>query len=477
MITEAKRSRIVKLMKSSIRGNYLILWNFFFGGLWGILHFLNQLPNSLIPLLFAISWSMSVLPLFLHYPIDWFAPPIYLFWNGLRNILRPVSWMIQGDIDVRLPTTLSENINLLCWVLGTQILAFGLYLIAFYDYHHVRWVRSFAQRFYARFSGNWQIYRLKLLFLFSLPIAVGAYFFILSTAGIESMWELLLGWRSKQKLMEGKFYPFTVLSLFALVILMQMSYCWKERKERVFNWIGLVGLVIYSGAIALFGFRGYVVRVWIMAAGLYHYLVRRLSLKAIVFLLGTVFLFALVSFQIRYAAFKGKITEGKIPDVSITTEVIAQMIEMDLSTRGLDNQLIAFYVFPNHISFQWGKSWLALLTLPIPRAIWKEKPVLTPGGLVRDQFFQSGGSLPLGYLGDLYANFHIPGVLIGYWILGLYHRFLYEWRKKNLQNLSINFLYIVFLTNLTTLEPLSFIHAGIYCLPSILLVKFVETKK
>lgn len=476
MVTKRKNGT-PKSVKPNNDGNRFIFWFLLFFGLWGTLSSLNQLPNSLIPLLFATSWSISTLPLFLHHPVDWFAPPIYLFWNKLRDIFRPISWMIQGDIDVRLPTNLSENINLLCWVLLTQISAYSIYLITFYNSHHVKWVKSLIQYSNLRFSGNWQIFRLKLIFLISLPITVGAYFFIISTLGIESIWDLLLGWRSKQKLMEGKFYPFTILTIFALIILMLMVSSWRKGNMRILKPVNFLYLIIYSIAIALFGFRGYVVRVWIMVAGLYHYLVRYLSFSAISCLLLIIFFFVFISFQIRYAAFKGEITEGWISSVTISAEAVMQMMETDLSTRGIDNQLIAFYVFPAYIPFQWGKSWLALLTLPIPRAIWKEKPNLTPGGLVRDIFFQGGGSLPLGYLGDLYANFHIPGVLFGYWILGLYHRFLYEWRKKYFQNLSVNFLYIIFLTNFTTFEPLSFVHATMYCLPTVLLVKFVEKKR
>lgn len=476
MMSERK-NRTLKTMKSNNNNNRFTLWLLFFFGLWVTLLSLNQLPNLLVPFLFTILWSISILPLFLHYPVDWFAPPIYLFWNRLRDIFRPILWMLQGDIDVRLPTNLSENINLLCLVLVTQILAYSIYLITFYSSPYVKWIKLLVERFNVRFSDNWQISRLKLLFLVSLPITLGVYFFILSTSGIESVWDLLSGWRSKQKLMEGKFYPFTILIGFALVILMLIAYNWRKEKMRIFRSINFLNLIIYSIAVASLGFRGYVVRVWIMAAGLYHYLVRRLSLSVIICLLLAIFLFALASFQVRYAAFRGEIIEGWIPSITITTEAIMQMIETDLSTRGLDNQLIAFYVFPDCIPLQWGKSWLALLTLPIPRVIWKEKPTLTPGGLVRDLFFQGGGSLPLGYLGDLYANFHIFGVLLGYWILGLYHRFLYEWRKKYFQNLSVNFLYIVFLTNFTTLDPLSFIHAAMYCLPAVLLIKFVEAKR
>lgn len=453
------------------------IWVLLILALYGLLALLNQLPDPLIPLLLAISWGLLFLPLFIHHPLDWFAPPIFLLWWGIKGFVRPITWLTQGEIDVNLPTTLDENLSLLRWVLLAHIMANVTYLLAFYGPRQ----KELARRA-SRYLDLWQFYdwqpsRLMSLFLFTFPIAAASYFFILYAAGIDSLWELLMSWRSKQQLLEGKFYPLTAIMLFALIVMMTMAHNWHTKRSRLYQWLALVGLIIYSGAIALFGLRGYVVRVWVMAAGLFHYLVRRFSLLQIGVLIGSIFLFALLSYQVRRAAFQGKIKEGHLPSVTITFETVTQLVDEDLATRGLDNQLIAFYVFPHHIPFQWGKSWLALLALPIPRALWKEKPVMTPGGLVRDKFYGGGGSLPLGYLGDLYANFHLPGILLGYWLLGLYHRFLYEWLRRKPKNLSVAFLYIVFLTNLPDFSPLSLVHGVIYCLPALLLVKLVGVKR
>lgn len=451
-------------------------WAFLTIALYGLLALLNQLPDPLIPFLLALSWGLLLLPLFVHRPLDWFAPPIFLLWSGSKSFFRPITWLTQGEIDVNLPTTLDENLSLLRWVLLAHIGASATYLLTFYGHRQAEWARRASRHLDLRQLDNWQSSRLMFLFSLAFPIAVASYFFILYAAGIDSIWEMLLRWRSKQELLAGKFYPLTIINLFALIILMLLVHGWQKRLPYFKNF-GLLCLIVYSAAIVMFGLRGHIVRIWIMALGLYHYLVRRISLGALLLTLMIIFLFAFISFQVRYAAFKGDISEGKLPTITITTESVLQLIEMDLSTRGLDNQLIAFYVFPKYIPFQWGRSWLALVTLPIPRAIWQDKPVLTPGGLVRDQFYGGGGSLPLGYMGDFYANFSVFGIILGYWILGLYHRVLYEWHRLHWDNFSVNFLYVVLLVNFTTLEPLSFIHAAMYCLPAILLVKFVGKKR
>lgn len=455
----------------------LSVWVLLILALYGFLVLLNQLPDPLIPLLLAISWGLLFLPLFIHRPLDWFAPPIFLLWWGIKGFFRPIIWLTQGEIDVNLPTTLDENLSLLRWVLFAHIVASATYLLAFYGRQQARWARRASRYLDIWQFDDWQSSRLMSLLLFTFPIAAASYFFILYAAGIDSLWELLMSWRSKQQLLEGKFYPLTAIMLFALIVLMILAYNWHAKRSLLYQWLAFVGLVVYSVAIALFGLRGYVVRVWVMAVGIYHYLVRRLSLLQIGVLTTSVFLFALLSYQVRRAAFQGEIKEGYLPSVAINFEAVTQLIDEDLATRGLDNQLIAFYVFPNYIPFQWGKSWLALLALPIPRALWKEKPVMTPGGLVRDKFYGGGGSLPLGYLGDLYANFHLPGILLGYWLLGLYHRFLYEWLREKPKNLSATFLYIVFLTNLPDFSPLSLVHGVIYCLPALLLVRLVGVKR
>lgn len=69
--------------------------------------------------------------------------------------------------------------------------------------------------------------------------------------------------------------------------------------------------------------------------------------------------------------------------------------------------------------------------LPIPRAIWPGKPSHTPGSEFGAILYHMKGNNQIGtpytYIGDLYWNFHILGVVFGMFVLGLLTRRFYEW--------------------------------------------------
>ncbi len=70
-----------------------------------------------------------------------------------------------------------------------------------------------------------------------------------------------------------------------------------------------------------------------------------------------------------------------------------------------------------------GRSYLTVLALPIPRALWPEKPG-TVGKLAGDLFFGVQAGIPPGAIGEAYWNFHLPGVLLLFLGFGIFHRFM-----------------------------------------------------
>ena len=80
---------------------------------------------------------------------------------------------------------------------------------------------------------------------------------------------------------------------------------------------------------------------------------------------------------------------------------------------------------PSDVDFLYGSSYLALVTLPIPRALWAEKPGLI-GGRVTSTFFGGSYGIPPGAIGENYWNFGIPGVLGAFFIFGCFHKWLAE---------------------------------------------------
>lgn len=85
---------------------------------------------------------------------------------------------------------------------------------------------------------------------------------------------------------------------------------------------------------------------------------------------------------------------------------------------------------PNEVDFLYGSSYLAVLTLPIPRVLWPEKPGLV-GGLVGDTFFAgSPFGVPPGPTGEAYWNFGIAGVLVVFFLFGVFHKWLSSALRK-----------------------------------------------
>lgn len=78
---------------------------------------------------------------------------------------------------------------------------------------------------------------------------------------------------------------------------------------------------------------------------------------------------------------------------------------------------------PSEEKLLYGYSYLTILALPIPRALWPDKPG-TAGKLAGDLFFGVRAGIPPGAIGESYWNFHIPGVLLLFTLFGLFHRFM-----------------------------------------------------
>jgi oligosaccharide repeat unit polymerase len=85
-----------------------------------------------------------------------------------------------------------------------------------------------------------------------------------------------------------------------------------------------------------------------------------------------------------------------------------------------------------YMDLEYGLTIIQAALLPIPRALWNGKPADTPGsrfGKIATGYFVGA---PYTYIGDLYWNFHVIGVMFGMLLLGLLIRTLYEWNLRNM---------------------------------------------
>lgn len=78
---------------------------------------------------------------------------------------------------------------------------------------------------------------------------------------------------------------------------------------------------------------------------------------------------------------------------------------------------------PEDVDFLYGSSYLTIAALPVPRALWPDKPG-TVGKLAGEVFYGVKAGIPPGAIGEAYWNFHLPGVVLLFAAFGVFHRFV-----------------------------------------------------
>jgi hypothetical protein len=97
---------------------------------------------------------------------------------------------------------------------------------------------------------------------------------------------------------------------------------------------------------------------------------------------------------------------------------------------------------PDQVDYLYGSSYLAIVTAPIPRKLWPNKPGLG-GGQVGVTFFGREGGVPPGPVGEAYWNFSVPGVVLVFFLFGLFHRWLAALLVANPQHPWVRVFYVV----------------------------------
>ena len=196
------------------------------------------------------------------------------------------------------------------------------------------------------------------------------------------------------------------------------------RRSRIF-WLYSVAV---SGILLAFGGRARVLSMWITLIILRHYLIKRLSLKGILGVIGLaiifLFLFSLLLRGDSGEAFKhtnyllsGEYFGGIAPFMHILKHI------------------------PKELGPYWGQTFASLIFFPIPRALWPDKPVVA-GTLILQPFFPNQpGAVGVPLIAELYLNFLLPGIVIGMFLFGVISRALYAYLKKNVNSRASVLIY------------------------------------
>ena len=326
------------------------------------------------------------------------------------------------------------------------IAAFFILTIGFCTRIGKRISRSFA------FNGgrkvNYSIVRYSSILLFVL----GIYFFVLLFQDL-SFGEAIYEISSKRDFESG--YPIWGAEvIYISFILIYTIGVLGGKKKTLYRFIMFISFVVYLSIGFLMSRRGMILKGFLIPAVIHHYGKKKIGMTKVItggvcFLL----LFSLMA-GMRRKAFSGvygmvEFAQSKFPDEIYSSFVTGHYL-FDITT-------VATLIrdVPENLGFQYGKTLVTWVLMPIPRSVWPEKPTAVGqivGANIYDQGIgRIGGGVPPPLVADLYLNFNIVGVIVGMFIFGVFVRIAYSLvTDQNISFLSL-ITYSLLLTTLISM--------------------------
>ncbi len=233
------------------------------------------------------------------------------------------------------------------------------------------------------------------------------------------------------------------ISVLLINIPLLIWFCYiLENKKFSFTFI----LYFFIGALLLasLGERGHLIALIISMVICYNYLKKVVHLLPI-FSLATV----LILFLVIYGQYRD-FTEQSYKFKKAGFNVRIGFLNTYHYFIGHFDQLrhvkdIIKYV-PDDLNFQYGKTFLNLLVKPIPSAIWEGKPQ-GAGQIITKHIYPKAYSLNVtvapSILGELYLNFYLLGVILGFLIFGVFCKALYVFLIRNYKNKNAIMVYSI----------------------------------
>jgi len=201
-------------------------------------------------------------------------------------------------------------------------------------------------------------------------------------------------------------------------------------KRRLWSVYFALFAVFAMGVVALQGTKSLIVVTVATAVILFHVLYKRISpTRVLAGALMTVMVYSAYGVVMREYLSVGYFVT--IDPKNITWDALVGVLERE--TKGnnfvqMQTLLAAVRQYPRSNGYQWGRTYLSLFAMPIPRAWWGEdKPVTAPGVFTEHiwpvRYLLWGTTVPPGLLGEMYMNFGLIGVLPSSLFFGL----LYGW--------------------------------------------------
>jgi hypothetical protein len=344
----------------------------------------------------------------------WFHPVVFTSLLALAGLLRKVPTYVWGvSTHTALPThTPAQLTDLLAYQLWLVTLGTLAYYAAFFFLPAPRAPTLHFPTLRAKPT------RVKV----ALAVAFSLGAFMLYTSQQGGLISHLLSWgQGRRVALAGEYYWVPLISMGALACLI-----WVAREPKIVRNPAFIAcfLVALPPVFLTTGSRSTLLNLF--AAGMMAWMIRRrrvplvrLGMAAVA---GLILLTVLGEF--RRSMVRGQVDWSILTDVD-PTKAFRQVTEGELARRASSESAVLPILarVPDEVDLIYGRSYVALLTLPVPRSVWPKKPMLVYAE-VGKVFFGVPWGMPPGAVGEAYWNFHLPGVIIVFLLFGVFHRWL-----------------------------------------------------
>lgn len=245
--------------------------------------------------------------------------------------------------------------------------------------------------------------------------------FALYVRGQGGVSDHLLSWAEEGRVnaIRGEGHWLRISRLGALATLLWFAFDRRALSRPLFLAAAGGGLAInFLGS----GSRSSVVSLLVIATLIWMIQRRRISpVRTLVVVLICLVVIASLG-RLRRGLSHGSVDWGVLVATGVGDSAAAAVDELLFRYGALDSAYAVLARVPDEHELLYGRSYLTLLALPIPRAVWPEKPG-TPGKLAGNLFYGVRAGIPPGAVGEGYWNLHVPGVILLFLLFGIFHRF------------------------------------------------------
>ena len=386
-----------------------------------------------------LNFAVILFPVIFYKPsFGWFHPLVFYTCQYLLFQFRSYATYLQGISHHRaLPEYSVEDIVLLV------SFALTLHAVSTLAYYFGFW---FGPNLKVPSISFKQPRRLALKALAAVLFSVVIFWLYVERQGGLS--EHLLSWQmGRHEALAGDYYWILLIKVSAMACLLWFSLHRRAVYQPLFWVCSLASIVINFLST---GSRSTVVVFFIVAVLVWMLREKKFAPARIIGigLLGVVLISFLGGFRSRL--WKGEISLTSENDDTTIVEYFEQGAVESAERAWTNSGLLPILArVPDEVDLLYGSSYFAFFTLPIPRSIWPDKPGQV-GGLVGDVFFNSPAGTPPGPIGEAYWNFHIPGVVIIFFIFGTFQKWLAQSFIKYQRHPAA---VLIYLTVLFTIDP------------------------